>query len=63
MRTWDSQEVGKSAAHEHTLAAEATAGDLKRERELGRGCRRDAGARRRREAGREVLEGFPSENN
>lgn len=28
--TWESQEVGKSAAHEHTLRAEATAGDPKR---------------------------------
>lgn len=60
--TWESQEVGKSVAHEHTLGAEATAGDPKRKKRLGQGWRRDAGARRRREAGREVLEVFPSEN-
>lgn len=60
--TWESQEVGKRVAHEQALRAEATAGDPTRKNRLGQGCRRDAGARRRREAGREVLEVFLSEN-
>lgn len=57
--TWESQEVGKSVAHEHALGAEATAGDPKRKNRLGQGCRRDAGVRRKERSWKRGLRGIP----